>query len=146
VAILFKNVGTKNAEMGIYVKSISNNMEVLSIGQMQEVMEVTADMRACTSLVDNQQNGNKRQHVEPNVNTPVCVRRSIETHGGTYSGVREMDKTTVLVCASPSGDKYQHSKKWNIPVSPQTGCLMVSTRDTAWAMKAIGWKIGWKMI
>jgi len=43
------------------------------------------------------------------------LRKSIETHGGTYSGVLEMDKTTVLVCASPSGDKYQHAKKWNIP-------------------------------
>ena len=27
----------------------------------------------------------------------------------------EMDKTTVLVCTSPAGDKYSHAKKWNIP-------------------------------
>ena len=43
------------------------------------------------------------------------LRKRIETHGGGYSGVLEMDKTTVLVCASPSGDKYMHAKKWNIP-------------------------------
>ena len=31
------------------------------------------------------------------------LRKSIENHGGGYSGVLEMDKTTVLICASPSG-------------------------------------------
>ena len=43
------------------------------------------------------------------------LRRSVETHGGVYSGVLEMDTTTVLVCASPDGDKYCHAKKWKIP-------------------------------
>ena len=27
----------------------------------------------------------------------------------------KMDKTMVLVCTSPAGDKYNHAKKWNIP-------------------------------
>eukprot|EP00092_Neocalanus_flemingeri_P040838 GFUD01044457.1.p1 GENE.GFUD01044457.1~~GFUD01044457.1.p1 ORF type:complete len:510 (+),score=168.37 GFUD01044457.1:65-1594(+) len=43
------------------------------------------------------------------------LRRSVETHGGVYSGVLEMDKTSVLVCTSPDGDKYSHAKKWKIP-------------------------------
>lgn len=43
------------------------------------------------------------------------LRKNVETHGGLYSGVLEMDKTTVLVCTSPAGDKYSHAKKWNIP-------------------------------
>eukprot|EP00092_Neocalanus_flemingeri_P010154 GFUD01010944.1.p1 GENE.GFUD01010944.1~~GFUD01010944.1.p1 ORF type:complete len:1552 (+),score=561.52 GFUD01010944.1:76-4731(+) len=43
------------------------------------------------------------------------LKKSVETHGGVYSGVLEMDKTTVLVCTSPAGDKYSHAKKWKIP-------------------------------
>ena len=26
-----------------------------------------------------------------------------------------MEKTSVLICSSPSGDKYSHAKKWKIP-------------------------------
>jgi len=43
------------------------------------------------------------------------LRKSVETHGGVYSGALEMDKTTVLVCTSSTGDKYSHAKKWKIP-------------------------------
>jgi len=43
------------------------------------------------------------------------LRKKVETHGGVYSGALEMDKTTVLVCTSPAGDKYNHAKKWKIP-------------------------------
>ena len=32
-----------------------------------------------------------------------------------YSGTLEMEKTSVLICSSPSGDKYSHAKKWKIP-------------------------------
>ena len=34
------------------------------------------------------------------------LRKSIENHGGGYSGVLEMDKTTVLICASPEGNAH----------------------------------------
>lgn len=43
------------------------------------------------------------------------LRKTLETHGGTYSGILEMDKTSVLVCTSPAGDKYNHARKWKIP-------------------------------
>ena len=43
------------------------------------------------------------------------LRKTLETHGGTYSGILEMEKTSVLVCTSPAGDKYNHAKKWKIP-------------------------------
>ena len=43
------------------------------------------------------------------------LKRSVETYGGVYSGVLEMDTTTVLICTSPEGEKYNHAKKWNIP-------------------------------
>ena len=43
------------------------------------------------------------------------LRRTVEMYGGVYSGVLEMDTTTVLVCTSPEGEKYSHAKKWNIP-------------------------------
>jgi len=43
------------------------------------------------------------------------LRRTVEMNGGVYSGVLEMETTTVLVCTSPDGDKYNHAKKWNIP-------------------------------
>ena len=39
------------------------------------------------------------------------LRRTVEMHGGVYSGVLE----TVLVCISLDGDKYNPVKKWNIP-------------------------------
>lgn len=43
------------------------------------------------------------------------LKRTVENYGGVYSGVLEMETTTVLVCTSPEGDKYSHAKKWNIP-------------------------------
>jgi len=43
------------------------------------------------------------------------LKRSVETYGGVYSGVLEMETTTVLICTSPEGEKYNHAKKWNIP-------------------------------
>jgi len=43
------------------------------------------------------------------------LRKNLETHGGSYSGVLEMEKTSVLVCTSPAGDKYNYAKKWKIP-------------------------------
>ena len=43
------------------------------------------------------------------------IRKTLETHGGCYNGVLDMDKTSVLVCTSPAGDKYAHAKKWKIP-------------------------------
>ena len=43
------------------------------------------------------------------------LRKTLETHGGSYSGILEMEKTSVLICTSPSGDKYNHAKKWKIP-------------------------------
>ena len=43
------------------------------------------------------------------------LRRTVEMHGGVYSGVLEIGTTTVLVCISLDGDKYNHVKKWNIP-------------------------------
>jgi len=43
------------------------------------------------------------------------LKRTVETYGGVYTGVLNMDMTTVLVCTSPEGDKYNHAKKWNIP-------------------------------
>ena len=42
------------------------------------------------------------------------LRKSIENHGGGYSGVLEMDKTTVLICASPSGKTYTTTVKLRI--------------------------------
>ena len=43
------------------------------------------------------------------------LRKTLDTHGGVYSGILEMDKTSVLVCTSPAGDKYNHARKWKIP-------------------------------
>jgi len=43
------------------------------------------------------------------------IKRTVEKHGGTYSGVLEMGSTTALICTSPDGEKYSHAKKWNIP-------------------------------
>jgi topoisomerase (DNA) II binding protein 1 len=41
--------------------------------------------------------------------------RSIENHGGVYSGILDMEKTAVLIIPSPEGDKYEYAKKWKIP-------------------------------
>jgi len=43
------------------------------------------------------------------------LKRTVESYGGVYTGVLDMEMTTVLVCTSPEGDKYNHAKKWNIP-------------------------------
>ena len=48
------------------------------------------------------------------------LRKTLETHGGSYSGILEMDKTSVLVCTSPAGDKYNHARKWRIPCVTST--------------------------
>ncbi len=41
--------------------------------------------------------------------------RTIERHGGVYSGVLDMEETAVLIIAAPEGDKYEYARKWNIP-------------------------------
>jgi len=69
-ALLFKNVGNNGAEIGICVKTISNNLDVLSVGQ-----EVTGDKRTGADDMK-QRNGNKRQRGEPNVKDPVYVSDS----------------------------------------------------------------------
>lgn len=43
------------------------------------------------------------------------LRKSIESHGGTYSPALDMDSTTILIAARPDGDKYRYARKWKIP-------------------------------
>ena len=50
-----------------------------------------------------------------NKNDKNLLKKKVETHGGTYSGILDMEKTTVLVCTGPAGEKYSHAKKWKIP-------------------------------
>ena len=74
-----------------------------------------------------------------NKNDKNLLKKNVETHGGSYSGILDMEKTAVLVslsggaphtlrkhnlenfnlivqvCTGPAGDKYSHAKKWKIP-------------------------------
>ena len=47
------------------------------------------------------------------------LKRSIESHGGIYSGELDMEKTAILIIPTPEGQKYNYARKWKIPcVSP----------------------------
>jgi len=43
------------------------------------------------------------------------LQKTVESAGGSYSGVLDMETTSVLICTSNEGEKYLHAKKWNIP-------------------------------
>ena len=43
------------------------------------------------------------------------LRRSIESHGGTYSGTLDMETTEILIITKPEGDKFKYARKWKIP-------------------------------
>ncbi len=43
------------------------------------------------------------------------LKKSIEAHGGTYTGSLDMETTMLLVLLKPEGDKYKYAKKWKIP-------------------------------
>jgi topoisomerase (DNA) II binding protein 1 len=47
------------------------------------------------------------------------LKRSIEGHGGTYTGQLDMDLTQILIVSKPEGDKYKYAKKWKIPCISQ---------------------------
>ena len=47
------------------------------------------------------------------------LKRSIESHGGVYSGTLDMESTAILIIPTPEGQKYNYARKWKIPcVSP----------------------------
>lgn len=43
------------------------------------------------------------------------LKKSIESHGGTYSGSLDMESTMLLILPKPEGDKYKYARKWKIP-------------------------------
>ncbi len=43
------------------------------------------------------------------------LRRKIESHGGIYDGVLDMEKTAILITPTTAGDKYGYARKWQIP-------------------------------
>ena len=43
------------------------------------------------------------------------LKKSIENHGGTYTGQLDMEHTQVLIVSKAEGDKYKYAKKWKIP-------------------------------
>ena len=43
------------------------------------------------------------------------IKKSIESHGGIYSGSLDMETTTLLILTKPEGDKYKYALKWRIP-------------------------------
>ena len=43
------------------------------------------------------------------------LKKSIENHGGTYTGQLDMEQTQILIISKPEGDKYKYAKKWKIP-------------------------------
>ena len=43
------------------------------------------------------------------------LKKSIENHGGTYTGQLDMEQTQILIITKPEGDKYKYAKKWKIP-------------------------------
>ena len=43
------------------------------------------------------------------------IKKSIESHGGTYTGVLDMENTEILIISKPEGDKYKYARKWRIP-------------------------------
>ena len=43
------------------------------------------------------------------------LKKSIESHGGTYTGQLDMEHTEILIISKPEGDKYKYAKKWKIP-------------------------------
>ena len=43
------------------------------------------------------------------------IKKSIESHGGIYSGSLDMETTTLLILTKPEGDKYRYAIKWRIP-------------------------------
>ena len=48
------------------------------------------------------------------------LKKSIESHGGVYSGILDMDKTAILIIPTSGGDKYEYARKWKIPcLSPE---------------------------
>lgn len=44
-----------------------------------------------------------------------ALKRKIEMHGGVYSGILDMEKTTTLIIPVAEGDKYDYARKWKIP-------------------------------
>ncbi|KAG0723109.1 DNA topoisomerase 2-binding protein 1 [Chionoecetes opilio] len=46
--------------------------------------------------------------------TKTVLKGIIEEHGGTYSAMLEMSKTSVLIVSAPEGDKYTYASKWRI--------------------------------
>ena len=38
------------------------------------------------------------------------IKKSIENHGGTYTGSLDMETTMVLILTKPEGDKYKYAK------------------------------------
>ena len=40
------------------------------------------------------------------------LKKSIESHGGTYTGQLDMEHTEILIISKPEGDKYKYAKKW----------------------------------
>ena len=45
------------------------------------------------------------------------LKKSIESHGGTYTGQLDMEHTEILIISKPEGDKYKYAKKWKIPLT-----------------------------
>merc|ERR1712126_793192 len=43
------------------------------------------------------------------------LKKSIENHGGTYTGQLDMEQTQILIISKPEGDKYKYANKWKIP-------------------------------
>ena len=43
------------------------------------------------------------------------IKRSIESHGGTYTGQLDMESTQILIISKAEGDKYKYARKWKIP-------------------------------
>lgn len=48
------------------------------------------------------------------------LRKCIESHGGIYSAVLDMEKTVILVIPKAEGEKFEYARKWKIPcVKPE---------------------------
>lgn len=55
------------------------------------------------------------------------LKKKIESHGGRYSGVLDMEETAILVTPSTEGDKYEYAKKWEVRYSFFSDCIVAYT-------------------
>ena len=43
------------------------------------------------------------------------LKKSVESHGGSYTPTLDMNTTTIVILNKADGDKYRYAKRWKIP-------------------------------